>query len=160
MAYRLKNLRVLVIDDNMPVRMLIRSILVDLGFANVDMAENTAQGWELYCEQLPDVILVDWRMDQDDALEFIKRIRRDPYSPAKDTPVIMMTGYTNKERVLQARDAGITEFLIKPFTVDTLVNHFTHLIEKPRDFVIAQNFIGPDRRRRSAPTDTEKRETK
>lgn len=149
MAYRLKNLRVLLIDDNQPVRLLIGNLLKDLGFTQVDMADNTSEGWDLYCAHKPDILLVDWRMDHPEGLEFVRRVRGSRTSPTPDVPVIMMTAYTNKDMLFQARDSGITEFLIKPFTVETLTRQISQLIEKPRDFVIAPKFVGPDRRRRN-----------
>lgn len=160
MAYRLKNLRVLVIDHNLTVRLLLRSLLLDLGFGIVDMAANTDEGWSLYLEHRPDVILVDWRLDKNDGIDFVRRVRIDAQSPTPDVSIIMMTSHTNKERLFQARDSGVTEFLIKPFTIDTLTKHFTHLIEKPRDFVRAPKFTGPDRRRRLDGTPDERRNGK
>ncbi len=150
MPYRLKNVRVLVIDNNQPVRMLIRSILLDLGFSLVDMADNAEDAWNLYCQHGPDVILMDWRYNKPEGLDFVRRVRTARNSPAANIPIILMTAYTNKDMLFKARDAGITEFLIKPFTIDTLTRQFSQLIEKPRDFVISQNFTGPDRRRRHA----------
>jgi len=149
MAYRLKNLRILVIDSNMPVRNLIRSILLDLGFGVVDAAKDTEEAWTMYHENRPDTILLDWRLDDTEALNFVRRIRMELGGSAQRVPVIIMTGHTNKERVMLARDTGVTEFLIKPFTINALVKHFTNLIEKPRDFVKAPSFVGPDRRRRA-----------
>ena len=149
MAYRLKNLRILVIDGNQPVRTLIRSILMDLGFGTIDLAKNTEEAWTLYCAHRPDMILLDWRLDDNESLDFVKRIRTDESSPAQHVPLVIMTGHTNKERVVMARDTGVTEFLIKPFTITALTRHFTNLIEKPRDFVKAPRFVGPDRRRRA-----------
>lgn len=157
MSYKLKNLRVLVVDDNKPIRALLRALLLDLGFGTIDAAETLEEGWGFYCEHKPDLILVDWRMDRQDAIEFTKRVREDQRSPAPYLPVIVMTGFTSKERVFHARDAGATEFLIKPFTIRTLVDHLTHIIERPRDFVIAPEFVGPDRRRRSEDVPHKKR---
>lgn len=159
MAYKLKNLRILVIDDNTPVRMLIRTLLLDLGFGVVDVAPNVQAGWELYRSYKPDVILVDWRLDDSEGLEFVRRVRKDRSSPTPHLPMIVMTGYTNKQRVFEARDTGVTEFLIKPFSIQALTEHLTHIIEKPRDFVMAPGFTGPDRRRRrdTVPDDGKKR---
>lgn len=149
MAYRLKNLRVLLVDDNPSVCELIRSLLLDLGFATIDTAATPDEGWTLYCAHKPDILLVDWRIDHPEGLDFVRRIRGSRASPTPDVPVILMTAYTNKELLFQARDAGITEFLIKPFTIETLTRQLAHLIERPRDFVIAPRFVGPDRRRRN-----------
>jgi DNA-binding NtrC family response regulator len=65
-------------------------------------------------------------------------------------PVIVMTGYAAAPRVAQARDKGITEFLVKPFTANELARRITYVIDAPRDFVETAEFFGPDRRRRKA----------
>lgn len=155
MSYNLRALRILVIDDNMPIRMLIRSLLLDLGVGSVDIAANGQEGLEKYDLTKPDIILVDWRMDKMDGIAFTKAIRKYPTLHAKHIPIIMMTGFTNKQRVFLARDAGITEFLIKPFTVQALAKHLTHVIEHPRDIIDAPKFLGPDRRRRKDEIDAE-----
>jgi DNA-binding response OmpR family regulator len=160
MAYRLDDVRVLVIDDNMPIRMLIRMLLLDLGVGFVDVASNGEEGLDLYRLRRPDIVLVDWRMDKMDGIQFTKILRHDKDEHALHVPILMMTGFTNKERVIQARDAGVTEFLIKPFTVQALTKHIEGVIEKPRPFVHAPDFDGPDRRRRhdSVPEEAKKRE--
>jgi CheY-like chemotaxis protein len=157
MSYNLKTIRVLVIDDNLPMRMLIRSILLDLGFETVDMAGGIQEGLELYTANRPDIIIVDWRMDKSDGIEFTKQVRKSDGGHKSKIPIIIMTGFTNKERVFAARDAGVTEFLMKPFTIKSLASHLMHIIERPRDFVISPNFTGPDRRRRKEETEEKKR---
>jgi two-component system, chemotaxis family, chemotaxis protein CheY len=148
MAYNLRNLRILVIDDNAAMCKLLRVILSDLGFGTIDIAHGAEEGIKSFYAHHPDIVMVDWRLDRQDGIEFVKKIRQEESNPKQHVPIVMMTGYTNKERVFKARDAGITEFLIKPFTVQGLVDHLTNFIEKPRDFVISKNFTGPDRRRR------------
>jgi CheY-like chemotaxis protein len=148
MSYKLSRIRVLVIDDNQPIRMLIRSLLLDLGVGVVDMADTGERGWIEYTRHKHDIIFVDWKMDNMAGIEFTKRVRQDPESPVPTVPIILTTGFTNKERVFQARDVGVTEFLIKPFTVQGLSRHLTHVIENPRQFVVSPEFVGPDRRRR------------
>ncbi len=160
MAYNLKKLRVLIIDDNMPIRMLVRSLLLDLGFGSVEVAATAEDGWAIYFLHKPDLILLDWRMEGGmDGLEFTRRVRTQLGSPKPRVPIIMMTGFASKKVVLDARDAGVTEILIKPFTVQTLIKHLTHIIENPRDFIVAPKFTGPDRRRRkdSVPDEKKKR---
>jgi two-component system chemotaxis response regulator CheY len=160
MSYHLENFRVLVIDDNMPIRMLIRMLLMDLGIGHVDMAVDGEDGLKAYHAQKPDIILVDWRMEKMDGIEFTRAIRAMDTVHAHHVPILVMTGYTNAEKVFEARDAGITEFLIKPFTVDALVKHIGHVIEHPRDYVDAPEFHGPDRRRqeKEVPPQAKKRD--
>lgn len=148
MPYKLKNLSVLIVDRNAPVRTLMRSVFLDLGFGAVQVAQDRETAWQLYRSEKPDIVMMDWRMDDDDGLALVRRIRTDRLSHNPSIPIIVMTGYTSKARVLEARDKGVTEFLVKPFSMEVLIGHLEHLIEKPRDFVVAQNFTGPDRRRR------------
>ena len=160
MSYNLENFRVLVVDDNMPIRMLIRMLLLDLGIGHVDIAADGEEGLDKYNTLKPDIVMVDWRMDKMDGIQFTKTLRQSEDKQAHQVPILMMTGFTNEDKVCQARDAGITEFLIKPFTVEALVQHITHVIERPRDFVHANDFDGPDRRRKhkDVPPEAKKRQ--
>ena len=153
MSYKLSQLRVLVVDDNQPIRMLIRSLLMDLGVGLVDMADGGESGWREYLKKKPDIVIVDWRMKDVDGIELTRRVRTDSQSHTPHTPIVMTTGFTSKERVFLARDAGVTEFLIKPFTVQGLARHLVHVVENPRQFVVSPHFTGPDRRRRADDVD-------
>lgn len=148
MTYQLNTIRVLVVDDNQPIRLLLRSLLLDLGIGMVDVASNTQQGWDLFYQYKHDLLLVDWPAIGSNALEFVQKVRRDPDTPNSQVPVLLMTGFSNEDRVYKARDAGITEFLMKPFTIQNLVRYLTHIVENPRAFVATPVFSGPDRRRR------------
>lgn len=146
--YNLNKMNVLIVDDNQPIRMLIRSLLLDLGVGAVEMAASGAEAWQVYRYSKPDIILLDWHLDDMSGLEVTKRIRRDPDSPRPHIPIVMTTGFTTRENVEKARDVGITEFLVKPFTVKGLARHIEHIIEKPRDFIVSTGYVGPDRRRK------------
>ena len=149
MTYQLKNIRVLVIDENQPIRQLIRSLLLDLDVGMVDIAADPAYGWEIFSQFKQDLLLIDWPVINSQAtLNLIQNIRRDPNSANPYVPILLMTGFSNEDRVRQARDAGITEFLMKPFTIQNLVRYITHIVENPRAFIQAPVFTGPDRRRR------------
>lgn len=86
-----------------------------------------------------------------DGISFTRIVRNDPASPNPYVPVILMTGFSEKRRVLQARDAGVTEFLVKPFNAHDLYKRIVQVIERPRQFVRAEDFFGPDRRRKKTP---------
>ena len=88
-----------------------------------------------------------------DGIELTRMIRRHQLSPNRMVPIILITGYSAWPRVEEARDAGVTEFLVKPFTAHDLARRVAHVINKPRDFIETQDFFGPDRRRRN-PTDS------
>lgn len=148
MPYTLSSVRILLIDDMRPMLTLTKSVLSIFGFKDVFMATNGEEGFEMVMEHDPDLIITDWMMEPMNGLEFTERVRRDPMTPNPYVPIIMMTGFSSRLRVEQARDAGVTEFLMKPFSSRDLYNRIHLIIEKPRQFVDSGEFFGPDRRRR------------
>jgi len=78
-------------------------------------------------------------------------VRTDPESPDQFVPIIMLSGHTEKARVMQARDAGITEFMAKPIAARALYARMVAVIEHPRTFVKTASYFGPDRRRQDMP---------
>ncbi|HEY1097171.1 MAG TPA: response regulator [Alphaproteobacteria bacterium] len=157
MPYRLTNIRVLIIDENPPVRLLMRSLLLDLGIGMIDMAAHAEQGWDFYNRFRPDMIVLDWPATDRTALDFIQRVRNHPDSPLPHVPIIVVTGHSPAERVKQIRDAGASDLIIKPFTMHSLVSHLIHIVETPRAFVRTPYFVGPDRRRRDHDITAERR---
>ncbi len=148
MAYTLDNIRVLIVDDIKPMRALTQSILEIFGFRHVFLASNGADAYEMVCNKDPDIILTDWLMEPTDGLELTRMIRKSERVPNPYVPIIMMTGFCSKMRVEEARDIGITEFLVKPFTSKDLYTRIFQVIENPRQFVSTDLFFGPDRRRK------------
>jgi len=148
MAYKFSKASILVVDDMKPMLSLTVSLLEIFGFQNIYASSNPEQAFEIFCRHNPDIVLTDWQMEPFDGLELTRRIRCEPASPNRYVPVILMTGYSAEIRVKQSRDIGVTEFLVKPFTANDLYIRIEHLVEKPRRFVDAHEFFGPDRRRR------------
>lgn len=149
MAYDLTTTKILVIDDMAPMLTLCKSILNIFGFKNVYLANDGKEALDLTIRHDPDLIITDWMMKPMDGLEFTREVRKNPLCPNPYVPIIMMTGFSSKLRVEAARDCGITEFLVKPFTSRDLYNRIMQIIERPRQFVDADDFFGPDRRRRN-----------
>ncbi len=148
MVYDFKKASVLVIDDMQPMLALTSSLLKIFGFERIYTASNAEDGFAQFCDRVPDLVITDWLMDPFDGTELIRRIRTDPQSPNQFVPIIMMTGYSHRVRVETARDKGVTEFMVKPFRAKDLFARIEQLIERPRRFVDAENFFGPDRRRK------------
>ncbi|MCK6418672.1 MAG: response regulator [Alphaproteobacteria bacterium] len=148
MPYTLEKARILVVDDMRPMVNLTTTVLKIFGFKEVYTAEDGEEGFEMVCRHDPDLIITDWLMAPMDGLEFTEKIRRSPMTPNPYVPVLMMTGFSSRFRVEKARDMGITEFLVKPFSARDLYARVAQIVEKPRQFVDAGNFFGPDRRRR------------
>jgi len=148
MALNLKKLSVLIVEDTMPMRELLASVLESLGVGKVRTAEDGVRGFEIFCRESQDIVVADWYMTRMNGIELTQEIRRNPLSPNRVVPVILVTGYSALARVAQARDAGVTEFMAKPFSANDLAKRLAYVITKPRDFVDSQVYFGPDRRRK------------
>lgn len=148
MAYDFTKLSVLIVDDLEPMIEVVQTILEQLGVKKIYTAKDGEEGYAAFNKHKPDLIITDWLMEPVDGLEMVRWIRQNQLSHDRMVPVIVMTGYTASHRVAHARDQGVTEFVAKPFTAAQLVSRITHVIDKPRDFIEAEGFMGPDRRRR------------
>ncbi|MCD8498230.1 MAG: response regulator [Alphaproteobacteria bacterium] len=130
------------------MRKLVCSVLDTLGVGRTFTANEGDHGFSIFCSERPDIVIADWHMEPMSGIELVDKIRTSPSSPNKFVPIIMMTGYSAMPRVAEARDTGATEFLVKPFSANDLAKRIAHVINKPRDFIEADKYFGPDRRRR------------
>lgn len=150
MGFKFEKLSMLVVEDTQPMQKLLVSVLEALGIKNVETCANGQDAFRLFCSHSHDIVLSDWQMDPVDGISLTRMIRKHHLSPNRLAPVILITGYSAWPRVEEARDAGVTEFLVKPFTAHDLARRIAHVINAPRDFIDTQDFFGPDRRRRKA----------
>lgn len=150
MGFKFEKLSVLVVEDTVPMRKLIISVLEALGVGTILTAPDGQQGFSLFRRENPDIVITDWHMLPVGGIELVRLIRQHPSSPNNMVPIIMMTGYSAMPRVSRARDSGTTEFLVKPFSANDLARRIAYVINKPRDFIETEDFFGPDRRRRTA----------
>ncbi len=148
MSYQFENITALIVEDNQPMLELAKSIMHTFGVLNVYTARNGEEGFKEFCARKPDIVIADWMMKPMDGISLTRRIRNDPVSANPFVPVVLMTGFSERRRVMQARDAGVTEFLVKPFNARDLYRRLSQLIERPRQFIRSEDFFGPDRRRK------------
>ena len=146
-GYDLHKVSVLIIEPQWFMRKILSDILNELGIHTIFIAENIKEGLSRYKEFSPDIILTDWSPALN-AIHLVKAIRQAPGSPNPFVPIVIVTANTDIHHVFTARDAGMTEFLIKPIRIDLLYARIQSVIEKQRVFVKAPQFFGPDRRRR------------
>ena len=151
MAFDFKKLSVLVVEDTPPMRKLIVSVLTNLGVGQVFSAADGKHGYEIFCRENPDIVILDWAMEPMNGLEMTLEIRKNQLSPNRMVPIVLVTGFSALTRVAQARDAGATEFMVKPFSANDLAMRLAYVINKPRDFIDHPEYFGPDRRRRKNP---------
>ena len=131
------------------MRQLLTSDLETLGFGTIDSVDNAPEGLDLFREKNHDIIISDWHMEPMDGIGLTNEVRRGRKSPNRMVPIILITGYSSWSKVEEARDAGATEYLVKPFRAKDLAKRIAHVITKPRDFIRCDTYFGPDRRRKA-----------
>ncbi len=145
--YDLSKIGVLVVEKQAPMRTLLRQVLREFGIKKVEDAMTPEDGFERFLEITPDLVLIDWAPDFD-GLGLVKRIRNDEQSVFPQVPVIMVTAFNETNYIFEALDAGMTEYMTKPISAKLLYLRIVSVIENKRSFIRAEEFIGPDRRRR------------
>jgi CheY-like chemotaxis protein len=140
-------LRFLVVDDNAHMRRIVRTLLHGFGTREVYEAEDGAVGLESFTQYSPDIVITDWVMPMLDGLQMVRKIRQPEGSVNPYVPIIMLSGHSEKKRIIDARDAGITEFMAKPISAKSLYQRVLNVVANPRPFIKTQTYFGPDRRR-------------
>jgi len=108
----------LVVDDMATMRRIIRSLLEQLGYKSIDEAEDGVEALKKLRSQNYDFVITDWNMPNMTGLELVQEIRKD--SQLKHLPVLMVTAEAKKENVIAAIKAGVNNYVVKPFTAETL----------------------------------------
>jgi CheY-like chemotaxis protein len=143
----LDKLRVLVADDNHNMRAIVVAVLKGIGIKDIREANDGGAALAMMTEFAPDLAIVDFRMTPIDGVEFTRLVRNAPDSRNRYLPIIMLTGYADRARVMEARDAGVTEIVVKPMTAKALMGRLHAVIFQPRPYIRTELYFGPDRRR-------------
>ena len=161
MASPLNNFNVLIADSDQQLASISKLMLKGMGFTNIQITPSGAKALAMIKTGNFDFLITDWNLKELDGISLINRIRRDPDSPNPTLPVIMLTGRMEQTDVQKARDNGIHEYVVKPFSAQTIYNRLERIVEFPRYFVVGKEFVGPDRRhRKDAPPTTDRRKKK
>ena len=122
------NMKILVVDDFSTMRRIVKNLLKQAGYVNIEEAEDGAQAYEKVKEGGYGFVVSDWNMPNMDGLDLVKSIRGNP--EIKDLPVLMVTAEAEKDKVIAAIQAGVNNYIVKPFTGDTLKEKMDKIIEK------------------------------
>ncbi len=123
-----KNIKILVVDDFPTMRRIIKNLLKDLGYENVDEAEDGQMGLEKLRNGNFEFVVSDWNMPNLDGLEMLKQIRAD--ANLASLPVLMVTAEAKKENIIAAAQAGANGYVVNPFTAATLEEKLNKIFEK------------------------------
>ncbi len=146
--YNLEVRSVLVVDDDLNMHAIVKALLNAMRITKINFCADVPKAFDVMYNSCPVIIITDWAMRPLDGLDFTRLVRRcnTPY-----VPIILLTGHTETHLVAEARDAGVTEFLAKPISVETLHSRIVSIIVNPRPFIKTKTYVGPDRRRSQNP---------
>ena len=149
----------LVVDDDDLSRRTFKKFLTHLGAANVIEAESAGQALALIAAHRIDVLITDLKMPDIAGDELVWCLRRSPDGRLRRLPVVMISSYFDEKHTSAARDAGVDEFVSKPCSIGDFYLHVHRAVTEPRSFVVASDYMGPDRRRKDmgAPGGLERR---
>jgi two-component system chemotaxis response regulator CheY len=117
MAYNL-NMRVLIVDDFSTMRRIIKNILRQLGFTNIVEADDGTTAWDVLNKDKIDFIISDWNMPQMTGIDLLRKVRgSDEFA---DMPFLMVTAEAQQENIIEAAQAKVSNYIVKPFTAETL----------------------------------------
>lgn len=140
-------LHILLVEDNQYMRTIVREILKGAGITKVREAHDGADAFEILQQFPADIAIVDFNMTPMDGIDFTRLLRKSSDMTTAMMPVIMITGHSERSRVEEARDAGVTEFVVKPMTAAALLHRINTVVMNPRPYIKTTKFIGPERRR-------------
>ncbi len=123
-----KNMRILVVDDFSTMRRIVRNLLADLGYANVTEADDGKTAWPLLQTNTFDFVVTDWNMPGMTGIELLRHIRADVR--IGKTPVLMVTAEAQRDQIIEAAQAGVSGYIIKPFTAVTLKEKIDKIFQR------------------------------
>ena len=150
-AYSLDNVSALVVDDNRFMRTVFVNVLRGLSIRHVAEARDGHEALEELRSTPIDLVVMDWEMEGMSGMKLLETIRSGKRGINPLVPVIVVSANTIARNIIQARDAGMTEFLAKPVSAASLYARIVSIIENPRRYVRTGSYFGPDRRRRFDP---------
>ncbi|RJQ22042.1 MAG: chemotaxis protein CheY [Nitrospiraceae bacterium] len=123
-----QNMKILVVDDFSTMRRIVKNLLRQIGYADIEEAEDGAQAYSKLKNGGFSFVVSDWNMPNMDGLDLLKKVRSDP--ELKDLPILMVTAEAEKEKVITAIQAGVNNYIVKPFTGEVLKDKMDKIIEK------------------------------
>lgn len=170
-TYSFERLNILLVEDNDFIRNILEDLLRGFGFSRITIASDGQDAIEVLKTAKSvggagslgvDLIISDLIMTPINGLLLLRWTRTAKDSPNRFMPFLMLSGAADNDYVKAARDLGVTEFIAKPFSAESVYKRILEVVDYPRQFVVTQSYYGPDRRRKDigAPDGNSRRETK
>ncbi len=126
-----KDIKILVVDDFSTMRRIIKNLLRDLGFTNVDEADDGKTALPILKQGRIDFLITDWNMPGMTGIDLIREVRADPN--LAHIPVLMVTAEAKREQIIAAAQAGVNGYVVKPFTAAVLKEKIDKIFERLQD---------------------------
>ena len=123
-----KNMKILVVDDFSTMRRIVRNLLGDLGYTNITEADDGKSAWPLLQAGGFDFVVTDWNMPGMTGIELLRSVRGD--ARIAKTPVLMVTAEAQREQIIEAAQAGVNGYIIKPFNAATLKEKIDKIFQR------------------------------
>jgi len=123
-----KNMKILVVDDFSTMRRIVKNILRQLNFANIIEADDGSTALEVLQRDKIDLVVSDWNMPKMTGLELLKAVRAD--DALKHIPFLMVTAEAQQENIIEAVKSGVSNYIVKPFTAETLSQKINQIFSK------------------------------
>ncbi len=123
-----KNMKILIVDDFSTMRRIVKNLLRDLGFNNTQEADDGLTALPMLKKGEFDFVVTDWNMPGMQGIDLLKNIRAD--GELKHLPVLMITAEAKREQIIEAAQAGVNGYIVKPFTAATLKEKLDKIFER------------------------------
>lgn len=144
---RIETLKVLVVDDDLYMRKVVRTLLAAIGVRTIYEASDGRAGLDAIRAHAPDLVIVDWEMPGMDGAQFVRTVRAPGTFPLPDVPIIMLSGHGERWRVIEAAGVGAHEYLLKPVSAKALRDRIAAILCQVRPTVRLDGYYGPMPRR-------------
>ena len=152
-------LKVLVVEDHEPTRIFLKEVLSASGVSHLQIATDVKSAMPLLKDKLLDLLICDLNLGEINGQALIRAVRLNPNFTNRYMPIIVMTGDSKAETVREILNLGVNRFVSKPATAEGLIEAVRAVLERPKAFVTAKDYFGPDRRNRQEPGMSGRRST-
>jgi two-component system chemotaxis response regulator CheY len=123
-----RDMNILVVDDFSTMRRIVKNLLKELGFSKFDEADDGSRAWPMIQSGKYDFIVSDWNMPEMTGIDLLRKVRAD--EELKDTPFLLITAEAKRSQILEAAQAGVDGYIVKPFTAATLNEKIHKIFER------------------------------
>ncbi len=152
-------LKILVVEDHEPTRIFLKEVLQASGTSHLQIVADVKSALPLLKDRLLDLLICDLNLGEINGQALIRAVRLNPNFTNRYMPIIVLTGDSKPETVRELINLGINKFVSKPVSAQGLIEAIRNVLERPKAFITAKDYFGPDRRNRQEPGVTGRRST-